>query len=83
MVVAAFRTQLTVKIAEKDVNRTTEILRALPEQEVKKKQDAIAKVRTKDTISLPYPICLLLFGVVSLSRIATVFGWATLRFGRR
>lgn len=46
-------TQLTVKIAEKDVNRTTEILRALPEQEVKKKQDAIAKVWK--TVTYPIP----------------------------
>eukprot|EP00873_Tetraselmis_striata_P033273 jgi/Tetstr1/453537/TSEL_040505.t1 len=46
-------TQLTVKIAEKDVNRTTEILRALPEEEIKRKQDAIAQVWK--TVTYPNP----------------------------
>lgn len=38
------RTQLTVKIAEKDVNNTMAILRAIPKEDIERKQEAISKV---------------------------------------
>ena len=38
------RSQLTVKIAESDINNTMPILRAMTDEEIKKKQDAISKV---------------------------------------
>mmetsp|Transcript_36753 Transcript_36753/g.87321 ORF Transcript_36753/g.87321 Transcript_36753/m.87321 type:complete len:263 (+) Transcript_36753:866-1654(+) len=46
-------TQLSVKIAEKDVNRTMEILRGIPEEQIRRKQDAIAKVWK--TVTYPVP----------------------------
>ncbi len=39
-----------MKIAEADVNKTMSILRSMTEEDIKKKQDAIAKVRSFDGI---------------------------------